>query len=139
MDIKAPRAWYKPLGIMVPPDLIESIIYETKVVGVYLPMDGRGYNKLRMSDFEFMQPLGREDRFGYPIFEGDIQENETEVRIICYDTKQSRFKAVPVSLYKANAGNGGWTGYDVTDDEIIGNIYNNPEWLAPKEGADKHE
>ena len=85
------------------------------------------------------QYTGLKDQNGKEIYEGDIQEGgrfDKEIKIVRYDTRQSRFKAVPLSLFKANAGNGGWTGYDVRDYAVIGNIYENPELLeVPHEPA----
>ncbi|WP_339193770.1 YopX family protein [Paenibacillus sp. FSL P4-0176] len=69
------------------------------------------------------------------LFEGDILSpnwalKEHEVKIICYDRNQSKYKAVPLSMYLINAGNGGWTGYDIGYmSHKIGNIHDNPELL----------
>lgn len=85
--------------------------------------------------FEIVQYTGLKDRNGKEIYEGDVIPpdyalKQNEVAIICYDSNQARFKAVPLSLYKANAGNGGWTGFEVTRHcSIIGNIYENPSLL----------
>lgn len=74
--------------------------------------------------------------------EGDILTPNThaknqELQIICYDIHQGRYKGVPSSAYELNAGNGGWTGFDIKSwQKRIGNIHDNSELLAPKEGAD---
>ncbi|ETT30289.1 hypothetical protein C161_27578 [Paenibacillus sp. FSL R5-192] len=63
-----------------------------------------------------------------------------ELQVICYDIHQGRYKGVPLSAYELNAGNGGWTGFDIKSwQKRIGNVHENPELLAPKEGAEQHE
>ncbi|MGG3307345.1 YopX family protein [Paenibacillus lautus] len=66
------RAFYKPLNRMLEPDQIESINFDTKVLGVYMEMDGKGYHKLRMSDFEMMWYAGLPDRNGKEIYEHNV-------------------------------------------------------------------
>lgn len=76
---------------------------------------------------------GLRDRNGIEIYEKDIVIQDfghiQNRKVVCYDKKQAMFKAVPFSMYLANAGAGGWTGYGLTSEtlEVIGNIYTNPE------------
>lgn len=74
------RAFYKPLKQMLEPDQIESINFDTKVLGVYMEMDGKGYHRLRMSDFEIMWYTGVHDdtEEQAELFAGDIAEVEYE-------------------------------------------------------------
>lgn len=63
--------------------------------------------------------------------DNDDNDDLERLYVICYDSNQARYKSVPISLYKANAGNGGWTGYEVKYERIIviGNIHATPELL----------
>ncbi|WP_339194316.1 YopX family protein [Paenibacillus sp. FSL P4-0176] len=150
MNIKAPRAWYKPLGVMIQPESVESINFETKVIGVYMVMDGRGFHRLRLSDFELMWPVGIKDSNGKDVYESDIKR-------INFDTNYiDNPYYIGVVEYVANRG---YPAFDlepwvdcgmnalswlksesdpsVISYEVIGNIYENPELLAPKEGAEQ--
>lgn len=75
-------------------------------------------------------------------YEGDVLSpnphlQNQELQIICYDSHQAKYKGVPLSAYLINAGMGSWTGFDIKYyQRRQGNIYDNPELLAPKEGAD---
>jgi uncharacterized phage protein (TIGR01671 family) len=80
---------------------------------------------------------GLKDSNDKEIYEGDIVGcesngvNRYEYRVVCYDSHQTKYKAVPLVAYHQNAGNGGWTGYELKyHNEVIGNIYDSPELLG---------
>lgn len=139
------RAWDSVQGIMLP---VESINFREDTVSL-----NEGDNSVTDTTemFQLMQFTGLQDRKQKEIYEGDIMDyftyvmcNERRKGIVCFDEKQSKYKIVPFEMYELNAGNGGYTGHSFDSaicagSEVIGNIYENPELLAPKEGADKHE
>lgn len=145
MNIKAPRAWYKPLGVMIQPESVESINFETKVIGVYLEMDGRGFHRLRLSDFEIMQYAGFHDDSDdqVEVFDGDVVQfdyegegHTGEVRCV-----ESGFMFVADSL-----PDGYIWAYELIEFDrkycwaegvtVVGNIHAD-RLLAPKEGAEQ--
>lgn len=82
-------------------------------------------------ELEPLQYIGMRDKNHIEIYEGHIvSTGSSELMVIVYDEKQCTFKACPISAYVINAGNGGYTGYRVPSySEVVGNIYENPEYL----------
>lgn len=120
------RAWDESRKIMIDVDVLAI-----NPVGWY--SDGTGVSLAYQPNIEVMQFTGLHDKNGVEIYEGDvIRANDGEERVICYDIHQAKYKAVPQYAYQHNAGEGGWTGYDLRNDkrhEIIGNIYENHDLL----------
>lgn len=90
---------------------------------------------LLQDQFIKRQFTGLRDNNDREVYEGDIvlcdsTSTGKERRVICYDLHQLKYKTVPLVAYHSNAGRGGWTGYEVKyHNEVIGNIYENPELL----------
>jgi|SRR5690606_31854943 len=71
-----------------------------------------------------------EEWYERDILTPDPHSKRTENEVICYDRHQGKYKSVPISLYLANAGNGGWTGFEIKSyQKRIGNVIDNPELL----------
>lgn len=135
---KAPqyKSWYKPLKVMIEPNKLVMINFDTKVLGVYMVMDGKGYHVLRMSDFELLQFSGVEDALDHKLFDGDI---------IVFPYEASHIKAQvqregPGWLLASHALDDGyiWISdvvesldgtFYIPGSKLLGNIYSNPELL----------
>ncbi|MFP3751208.1 YopX family protein [Bacillus altitudinis] len=109
-------------------------------IGMMTPTFNGDINKIfAEKDGIYMQFTGLKDRNGVDIYGGDIALDPVKniKGVICYDSHQARYKFVPLDLYHANAGNGGWTGLELNVNrrlpEVVGNIYENPELLIEEQ------
>lgn len=123
------RAWYKPLGIMIEPEKLEMINFETKILGVYLNLEGRGYHKLRMSDFDLMQYTGLKDKNGKEAHHKDIVEFEGSIYVIEWDEVDTGFYLAHHECRDDHESEYHLTGRCIREGEIIGNEFENPELL----------
>lgn len=133
------RAWYKPKRVMIEPENLVMINFDTKVLGVYMEMDGKGYHELRLSDFELMQYVGANDdsEEQNELFADDIVRFE-------YDGEEYTAKVhfegpgwllVNDALPDGYVWIGELTDFDrnycwIPDSSKLGNIYENPELLG---------
>ncbi|MCR6855424.1 YopX family protein [Paenibacillus jamilae] len=94
----------------------------------------------KQGNIVLMQFIEQKDSDGNEIYEGDvvtwynpmIETGERMTGVVVYDTKQATYKKCPINLYKANAGDGGYTGFEFRwydNVKVLGNIYENPELL----------
>jgi uncharacterized phage protein (TIGR01671 family) len=122
------RAWYKPKKKMYTLSL-ESINFETKLLGVYTI--GEGYQQLRISDFELMQYTGLKDKNGKEIYEGDLLDCNGGIGKVVYLNEEAAFRV------ELNVPHACWfDSLDIwADEEIIGNIYENPELVEDRDGG----
>jgi uncharacterized phage protein (TIGR01671 family) len=130
------RAFYKPLKIMVESDKVESINFETKVLGVYMPIEGTNFHKLRMSDFEMMQFAGVHDDEGEKIYSGHIVQllhegelinceviRESAGFLLCSNSFEDGFVWI-TDLLESDGGH-----FWIPKCKLIGNIYENHDLL----------
>ncbi|OME29361.1 YopX family protein [Paenibacillus sp. FSL E2-0274] len=127
------RAWYKPKGVMIEPENLVMINFDTKVLGVYMEMDGEGYHVLRMSDFELLEYTGLKDKDGQEICNGDIAEGEHATYLISWDSKKAQFKVKVIKTKSVLIKNASFPLWQYVEEDgkcrfnIIGNEFENLE------------
>ncbi|OME07513.1 hypothetical protein BSK60_31320 [Paenibacillus odorifer] len=111
---------------MIEPENLVMINFDTKVLGVYMEMDGKGYHVLRMSDFELMEYTGLKDKNEREIYPGDIPRDPTGIGEIEWVQEHCAYMVFTKnpSKYHHLESDG-----KLLHTEIIGNIYENPELL----------
>ncbi len=128
------RAWDKRKRIMVYRNENESADYWDGVYGSEIELIN---SLLNDSSYEFMQYTGLKDRNGREIYEGDIvkwgqlegnTENPVRIAIVEFDP-DLQFRCINLDhIFRF-----GCFMYPSEALEVIGNIYENPEWLEEKE------
>jgi uncharacterized phage protein (TIGR01671 family) len=131
-------AFYKPLGVMVESDRLESINFDTKVLGVYIPIENKGFHRFRLSDFELMQYTGLHDNSDEEteiysghivsyLFEGETIYCEVKYEAGGYLLASEEFEDgyIWITELTENDGDYFWT----PECQVVGNIYLNSNLL----------
>lgn len=125
------RAWDKETEVMWTDVLMEMGDVEMYDENLSMWEVGHMMREGDDSRFDFMRNIDFKDQKGEQVYEKDIVSTQEGNAVICYDRHQGKYKAVPIVAYLTNAGNGGWTGYDVGYiNEVLGDIYHNAELLT---------
>lgn len=132
------RAWYKPLGVMIESKDLVMIEFEAKFIGAYILIEGKGYNRLRLSDCELMQYTGVHDdgEDEEEICDSDIvelqYENETHICKIKREGCGFMFVADSLPdgfLWMTEVLECDRNYWWVEGTRKVGNIYDNPELI----------
>ena len=132
------KAFVESLNKLLPVVSIQFDFMKVEVAATHLEhIDTELFN---FNQVDLIQNINQKDSEGKEIFEGDvvtwynplIETGERMTGVVVYDTKQATYKKCPINLYKANAGDGGYTGFEFRwydNVKVLGNIYENPELL----------
>ena len=124
------RAWHKTCEEM---GRIAFIRYRQSGEIAHLSFRGNTYSGLvKLDEIELMQSTGLKDKNGKEVFEGDIIKCTRGCLHEVYIEKEyggTYFGGMPAVYLKGLREGYAWTEHE----EIVGNIYENPEFLEDKE------
>ena len=121
------RAWDKKLQTMLDVCLID--FKKRVLIGEHWKFGETNF--MSFDEIELMQSTGRKDKNGKEIFEGDIVRFFDSLYTVFYDISEGSYRLKPhddrwVVDYMSN-----FSSEETL--EVIGNIYENPEFLEDKE------
>jgi len=140
------RAWDKEVCRMYPQNgVIASMTFDQNNECIHLGIneyeqinaEGEGsWRQYESTDFTLMQYTGLKDKNGVEIFEGDIVRYKETIQIDYESTEIRNVEFAggsfyPLPVYKECEDD--WYTRAISDYEIIGNIYENPELLKGKQ------
>lgn len=125
------RAWMKSLKWMCD---VTNISFDSKFVDICQQGDAERYTEMSVEfdEIELMQSTGLKDKNGKEVFIGDIVKCTRGCSHEIYLEKEyggTFIGGMPAIYLKGLLSGYAWT----EDEEIIGNIYENPELLEDKE------
>lgn len=143
------RAWDKVTKIIAEVTGLRTGYTDGSIEIWYINRDGEEMLcKPQKEDIELMQYIGLKDKNGTEIYEGDIVRFDEELSVVRYDEETARFVLDDYGIfgclmeYGWDEGAGGigiidTNGFDdfndISEIQIIGNIYENPELLEWRE------
>lgn len=118
------RAWDKEFNLM---SVVTRLDYWSEIVEM---SDGELYIQ-KLDKIELMQSTGLKDKNGKEIFEGDVVLVLDSTYTVFYDNEKGSYRLKPHDDrwnvdYMSNFSHGG-------NFEVVGNIYENPEFLEVEE------
>ena len=119
------RAWDKCRDRM---SVVDRVYIDTKGVRLYDEFGEywRDFNKI-----ELMQSTGLKDKNGKEIFEGDVVTNGWKRQVVTFGTQEVEEDFGSIRIYRGfnlYLG-GGYPNAIMSEFEVVGNIYENPELL----------
>ena len=134
------RAWHKEHKQMYWFDLMWGNLYGSGsgYIGMcpfgiprkYINITSDNREEISPQDCEIMQYTGLKDKHGKEVYEGDILQVDYSKRVVEVAWRKGTWVAKYEDEYLCPLmGVPGFAGYDSTEIEIIGNVYETPEFL----------
>lgn len=127
------RAWMPSLQWMCE---VTAILFDEKSIDVYKTDDTGRVTEMnvRQNEAVLMQSTGIKDTNGVEIFEGDVVTNGWKWQVVTFGTQEVEEDFGSVRIYRGfnlYLG-GGYPNAVMSEFEVVGNIYENPELMEKK-------
>jgi uncharacterized phage protein (TIGR01671 family) len=115
---------------------VTAILFDEKSIDVYKTDDTGRVTEMnvRQNEAVLMQSTGIKDTNGVEIFEGDVVTNGWKWQVVTFGTQEVEEDFGSVRIYRGfnlYLG-GGYPNAVMSEFEVVGNIYENPELMEKK-------